>query len=202
MIIKDNKTEVPLEHYKEQFAVADPVSMAGKSGVEFKDGAFWTVFLGRPVKLLWPEMDCFYLDDGSKASASAAILFTRLVMNGVLAPKDAAMISYPQIPWGEQYRAQFFGLCNMRLARSFGNDLAAFEAAAEKIGAKKIPGADSSVEFELFPGICVRILIWKGDEEFDSSAQVLFSKNILAAFDANDVAHASIIFIDAMKGRW
>ena len=66
MIIKDNKTEVPLEHYKEQFAAADPVSMAGKSGVEFKDGAFRTVFLGRPVKLLWPEMDCFYLDDGTK----------------------------------------------------------------------------------------------------------------------------------------
>lgn len=202
MIIKNNMTEVPLEYYKEQFAAMDPVMLAAKSGVEYKDGAFRSVFLGRPVKLVWPDMDCFYTDDGSKASSACAILFARLVMNGTLAPVSEDMISYPEIPWGEQYRVQFSGLCNGRLARSFGKDLDAFEAAAARIGAKKVPGADSSVEFELFPGIRVRISIWKGDEEFDANAQVLFSRNILAAFDANDVAHAAIIFIDAMKGRW
>ena len=201
MEIINNKLENPLKHYRELFAAADPQALAARSSIPCTNGVFTIPFMNRTVRLKWPEMTGIY-EDGSEVCGTNLILLARLVMNGVLAPNTGKMLSYPEMPWGPTYTAQFRGRCLNRLARTYGSSLEGFAAAAASIGAKPAEGGDAAYDLEFVPGLIIRMILWAGDEEFGPSAQVLFSENFQFAFSAEDIAVIGDIFLNAMKGRW
>ncbi len=63
-------------------------------------------------------------------------------------------------------------------AQAFGNDLSGFSDAAKRLGGRPVPMADAAFSFEITPKIPVAVLLWLGDEEFESQAKLLFDKSI------------------------
>ena len=64
------------------------------------------------------------------------------------------------------------------LATAFGNDLPGFMVAGKRLGGSPLPMADAAFSFEITPRIPVAVLLWQGDEEFESQAKLLFDKTI------------------------
>ena len=55
MEIKDNKEEVPLKHYTEEFTQIDPAKRAADLGIGF-DGKYFSLSMyGTDYKVSWPE---------------------------------------------------------------------------------------------------------------------------------------------------
>lgn len=197
----DNKTEKPLAYYRAAFAAAVPEELSARSGVAYADGEFRTVLLGRPVSIRWPGMEAED-NDGKRLSASAEILLGRLLLEGTLSPGSGRFLAYSQLPWGSVYNAQFTGRCIRRLASGYGTRLSDFRLACERLGGRRLDGADAHYEIEFLPGLYVRLSLWEGDEEFPASAQILFSDNFSAAFTAEDIAVAGDLLLNALKGRF
>ncbi|MFC1885228.1 DUF3786 domain-containing protein [Thermodesulfobacteriota bacterium] len=63
------------------------------------------------------------------------------------------------------------------LAR-YGNDVAGFRDAAEKLGGVELDQADAAFRFLAFPKIPVFYLLWEGDEEFNANLSILFDRSI------------------------
>lgn len=200
---KNQQTGVPIEHYKELFAKADPKEMSQRSGIAFDGEKFTIQFLNRTVFVLWPSMDVIFADDSKEAAPYTKILLSRLILEGCVVPSLGEMKAYTEMPWGNVYAQQFRGRCILRLAFSYGNNLEGFKKACEGIGGVPAKGSgDALYDIEFVKGLMVRLILWVGDDEFPPQAQVLFSDNFPQAFTAEDIAVVGDTIINALKGRW
>lgn len=62
------------------------------------------------------------------------------------------------------------------LEEAFGSNRKAFEEAAEKLSATKIPHADIAFRFRIFPKFPVDYLLWLKDDEFPARLSILLDK--------------------------
>ena len=87
----------------------------------------------------------------------------------------------------------------MRLAFGFGFMPKRFDRACLAIGGVPCGGADHAFAVEFLNGLFVKLLLWEGDDEFQPSAQILFSDNFPAMFTAEDMAVVGDTLINALK---
>ena len=90
--------------------------------------------------------------------------------------------TFRELPWGEVYIQPFTGRVLTRAAFTFGTRIAAFRAAAEKLGGIPLRHGDAGYEFTLFDNYRLRLLVWEGDDEFPPNAQILFYVKLCAVF--------------------
>jgi hypothetical protein len=79
--------------------------------------------------------------------------------------------------------------------------VAAFRAAAEKMGAVAVPHGDAGYLFNLVGSYQMQIMVWEGDDEFPPNAQVLYSDNFEGGFAAEDRVVAGDILISTIKAN-
>jgi len=198
--IPNNKEELPLAHYHELYAALDPADVEARCGAELSNGAFRFTFLGHTMTAAFPEFS-LAAEPASRAlkSAAAQILLLRYLISGKASPWLGKMMSYRELPWGSVYDANFNGRCRIRLARTFGQNLGGFRAAAEKLGGSAASFGDAAADFPLFCGITVRVILNEGDDEFPATSQFLFSDNISSVWNAEDLAVLCEVIITALK---
>jgi hypothetical protein len=109
--------------------------------------------------------------------------------------------TFREMPWGEMYITPYTGRVLTRAAFTFGFRLAAFSAAAEKLGATKLSHGDAGYEFSLIGPYKMQILVWEGDDEFPPNAQVIYSDNFAQGFAAEDRVVAGDILISTIKSN-
>ena len=105
------------------------------------------------------------------------------------------------MPWGEMYIKPYTGRVLTRAAFTFGTRVTAFRAAAEKMGAVKLPHGDAGYQFDFVGPYRMQILVWEGDDEFPPNAQVLYSDNFSEGFAAEDRVVAGDILISTIKAN-
>lgn len=69
----------------------------------------------------------------------------------------------------------------------------------ETLNATPIHVGDVAYEIELFENLYIQFILWEGDEEFQPSAQILFSSNFPAAFGTYDLAEIGDICINTFS---
>jgi hypothetical protein len=75
----------------------------------------------------------------------------------------------------------FFGMCPQDLVK-----------AAELLdGGKVLELGDSSVEFEVFPGVFLIFVLWSGEEGLPPSGKVFFDASVGEFFNVEDLAWLS-----------
>ena len=109
--------------------------------------------------------------------------------------------TFREMRWGEMYIKPYTGRVLTRAAFTLGTRLAAFNAAAEKLGAVKVSHGDAGWQFSLIGGYQMQILVWEGDDEFPPNAQVLYSDNFAEGFAAEDRVVAGDILISVIKSH-
>lgn len=198
----NQQTDVPLAHYKKQFASSDPKALSRKSGIGYDGSCFTIKYLGRTLNVNWPDALTFFADDGSAPSDYAIILLLRLLLEGTVTPPSGNFVAYAEMPWGEVYSRQFNGRCVLRLAASFGRDIEGFKNACKSLKGIEADAGDISYDIRFLDGLTIKLILWEGDDEFPPTAQILFSDNFPGAFSAEDIAAAGTLLINALKGRW
>jgi len=88
-----------------------------------------------------------------------------------------------------------------RAAFTFGTRVAAFKAAAEKMGATPLNHGDAGYQFDLIGGYKMQIMVWEGDDEFPPNAQIIYSDNFETGFAAEDRVVAGDILISTIKAN-
>ena len=107
--------------------------------------------------------------------------------------------TFREMPWGEMYIKPYTGRVLTRAAFTFGTRVAAFKAAAEKMGAVPLKHGDAGYQFDLIGPYRMQIMVWEGDDEFPPNAQVLYSDNFAEGFAAEDRVVAGDILISTIK---
>ena len=197
--------ETSLEYYLPKFREIDPEEASKRTGVIFDAGTgrFTLEVLGHIVRAQWPKFGLIP-DDHKKCPKTLygfqmQILTMRFLLEGAYIPASGEFKAYRELPWGQLYDANFQGRCIKRFAYGFGYKPDAFIKAAEKLGGVRLGLGDVSFDMPFFGGVTCRLILWAADEEFPPSAQILFSGNAAASFNAEDLTVVGDIVISTLK---
>ena len=200
MQIENHKEEVPFSHYESLFRDLNPQEAVTRlPGVTFEDGRFTITLLGRTYRVSWPEYALEALDGKPLPNLPTQTFLLRCLLEGKELPFLGQWKTFREMPWGELYIQPFTGRCLTRAAFTFGTRVAAFRAACERLGARKLPHGDAGYEFSFFGPYSMQLLVWEGDDEFPPNAQILYTDNFAQGFAAEDRVVAGDILISTIK---
>ena len=202
MQIENHKEEVPFAHYEEKFRTLEPASVAERlKAVKWEDGEFTLTLLGREFAIAHPDYAIRALDGGMLPPLPVQTFLLRYLLESKDVSWGGQWKTFREMPWGEMYIKPYTGRVLTRAAFTFGTRVAAFKAAAEKMGAEAVNHGDAGYRFDLIGGYQMQILVWEGDEEFPPNAQILYSDNFADGFAAEDRVVAGDILISTIKAN-
>ena len=202
MQIENHKEEVPFAHYEEKFRALEPASVAARLKEVKWDGKEFTVnLLGRDFAISHPDYAIRALDGGKVPPLPVQTFLLRYLLESKDVSWGGQWKTFREMPWGEMYIKPYTGRVLTRAAFTFGTRVAAFKAAAEKMGAEAVKHGEAGYGFHLIGGYQMQILVWEGDEEFPPNAQVLYSDNFAEGFAAEDRVVAGDILISTIKAN-
>ena len=223
MEIQNNKEEIPFSYYADLFAQADPAEITARLGIPFENNTFKITLLGTDYLVHHPKGETVGVVSQSAANLLISMpasgrhttipdhidpkkiplpvqtFLLRYLLEGKTVPWNGTWKTFREMPWGELYIKPYTGRVLTRAAFTFGTRLAAFKAAAEKLGATPVPNGDAGFEFTLIGNYKMRILVWEGDDEFPPNAQVLYSDNFETGFAPEDRVVSGDILITTIK---
>ena len=202
MQIENHKEEVPFAHYEEKFRGLKPEEALERLPDVRWDGTEFTVtLLGRTFAISHPDYAIRALDGSPVPSLNVQTFLLRYLLESRDVAWAGEWKTFREMPWGEMYIKPYTGRVLTRAAFTFGTRVAAFRAAAEKMGGLPLPNGDAGYQFDLIGGYRMRILVWEGDDEFPPNAQVLYSDNFAEGFAAEDRVVAGDILISTIKSN-
>ncbi len=158
------------EEFWEDLARQNPDAVLGRTGAEFRNGMYYLPFLDRTLTVD-PARRVIQVAGEPPADPGFRICLTTLMY---LLHIDIAGLGPPlspmELPGGATYFRGHHGLPTAPLEDRFGRDLPAFLAAGKKLKAETRPAGDAALAFQVFPGVMVEVIIWKGDDEFPPQA--------------------------------
>ena len=201
MQIENHKEEVPFAHYEELFAKLNAEEAAARTGANWDGKEFYVNLLGREFAVSHPDYAIRALDDGPIPPLPTQTFLLRFLLEGKQVDWAGQWKTFREMPWGEMYIKPYTGRVLTRAAFTFGTRVAAFRAAAEKMGAAPVKHGDAGFEFDLIGGYKMQILVWEGDDEFPPNAQVLYSDNFAEGFAAEDRVVSGDILISTIRAN-
>ena len=201
MQIENHKEEVPFSHYEERFRSLDPQEAAERTGTQWGGKEFYVNLLGREYAISHPVYGIRPLDGGALPVLPVQTFLLRYLLESRKTAWLGEWKTFREMPWGEMYIKPYTGRVLTRAAFTFGTRLAAFDQAAQNMGATPVSHGDAGWEFNLIGDYRMRILVWEGDDEFPPNAQVLYSDNFAQGFAAEDRVVAGDILISVVKAN-
>jgi hypothetical protein len=162
-------------------------SIAAYSGFDpLIDDKFRVPFLDRIYQIDYPEFN-FASEDSHEIPIQEQVLLLHY-MSGRPQTDFTKWVAYREIPGASFYYSAFVKRAIDPLKKVFGNQLKILKHTARKLDAKTIEYGDLGLEFPIFPNITIRVIMWKGDEDFLPEANILFPNNIHEILSAEDIA--------------
>jgi len=162
-------------------------SIAAYSGFDpLVDDKFRVPFLDRVYQIDYPEFN-FASEDSHEIPIQEQVLLLHY-MSGRPQTEFKKWVAYREIPGASFYYSAFVKRAIDPLKKVFGNQLKILKHTARKLDAKTVEYGDLGLEFPIFPNITVRVIMWKGDDEFPPEANILFPNNIHEILSAEDIA--------------
>ena len=119
-------------------------------------------------------------DDNYTPSAETGVMIVNyLSFTETDIDRSNKWVSLKEIPnGGMMFYPAFYKSSIVNLIKTFGEDSKSFKQCAQKLGGKEIKMGDIAYEFQVFPKVFSRIVIWEGDDEIKPSATILFDSSV------------------------
>jgi hypothetical protein len=157
----------------------DPAILSTRTGAHYRAlepgrGEFRLAFFGQEVIMPFPEFVARDAETGAELNVLQQALLAYHFTESDGAPRDYRWISFSELPDGAFYTRAFQSYTGRALARTFGEDMEALEAALRKTGGERLSFAGVSYAFQALPKMALMVACWPGDEDFPSSYRILF----------------------------
>ncbi len=158
-----------------QLARQNPRAVAEQSGASIdENGSLRLIVWGKEYALRFPE--CIVRDsDGAETRMDRQALVLMYLNTADGTPRAGRWLRYRELPGGLFYAHAFNGYAEQRLAKAFHAAPEKFSRAANDLGGTKLAfGNSAAFEFIAMPRIHLAAMLWSGDDDFPSSANILF----------------------------
>jgi len=182
------------------FSGLDPALTAERAGAEFdrESGIIKLPFIGQEYRVDHPSGK-ITAADGSPASQYLAIIILHYLATADGTPLTGRWIAYRHLPGGDIYIDPFKKRAVNPFLKTFGDRPEQFQAAAAAIGGYEVSMSGISMVIPVLPRVPLCFVLWPGDEEIASSANILFDEAAPSYLPTEDYAHLPAIVNGTMK---
>jgi len=113
-------------------------------------------------------------------------------------PLADKLVRAEALPGGQFFFRGIHNLPTGKLEEAFGEQPETLHRIAQQFGAKRCEFGDTSIELYVLPRIPLTIVIWRGDEEFDARASVLFDQTAAAHLPLDALLAAVNLTVEAL----
>ena len=183
-----------------KFRACSLENMARYSGYSIENNALVFEFVGQHFKLDYPSGNFLPIQasDGELPIATQ-ILILHYVTSISESTEVGTLISYKELPGGAIYIKPFSGRAIDPLVRTFGPDPDSLLKVASQVGGQSVGLGDVAVTFRVFPRIPVTFILWRADDEFPASGNILFDASAPSILPTEDYAVLASITVFAFK---
>ena len=161
-------------------------------GSEFKmagDNKIRAPFLDRVYRVSWPD---FGFEDEAYEKQEIPIQEQVLILHYMMGAGDSSVtgnwIAYREIPGASFYFSAFVKRAIEPLKKVFGQNIAELVKASTSMNGTAIETGAAGFEFQVFPKVPLRLIVWEGDNEFPAEANILFDEVIGQILSPEDAA--------------
>jgi hypothetical protein len=165
-------------------AQSDPSDIAERAGISYENGVFRIPFMRWKLLISHPGLE-FQAPEFLNTFV-VKLLALLYMANAKAVPLANHWVPYRELKDGLFYAKSFSDTVEERICLRFGNDLDALRSACQALGGREVDQGDLGVVIHTFPRLPVLIICWRGDEEFEPNARILFDEsatNYLNAFE-------------------
>ena len=182
---------------------ADLQERCAKSGAAWRpdEGAVDLVFLNRTYRIRPPEFDVVRPGDEAEVPIAEKILILHYLQTADGIAPSGEWITFAQVPGGDLYLRVFRARSIDRLVRAFSGREEALVEAAQPVGGCEADYGDVSVEVRAFPNVPVLLTLWRGDEEFPASGNLLFDATVVKYLPMEDMVVLAGMIAGRLCGR-
>jgi len=113
-------------------------------------------------------------------------------------PLTDKLVRAEALPGGQFFFRGIHSIPTEKLEEAFGEQPEALHQIAEQFGAKRCEFGDASIELYVLPRVPLTIVIWRGDEEFDARASILFDQTAGAHLPLDALLAAVNLTVEAL----
>jgi len=174
--------------------------MARCSGYSIKDNTLVLDFLGQHFKIDYPSGNFVPMkaSDGELPIATQ-ILILHYVSNLSEPLEVGKLISFKELPGGAIYIKPFTGRAIDPLVRTFGSDPDSLLELVTRLGGQSNGLGDVGVTYRVFPRIPVALILWRADDEFPASGNILFDASAPSILPTEDFAVLASMVVFGLK---
>jgi hypothetical protein len=164
-------------------------SIARRSGFGTDGPAVLIVpFLNRTYTVTYPG---FEFDDRDNPGAQVPLQEQVLILHylkGCRPRLEGRWVAYRELPGAGFYFGAFVKRAVDPLKKVFGQNVAALNKAAGRLGAVSIETGSAGFQLDLLPYAPVQMIVWEGDDEFPAEANILFDAAVGDYLSPEDAA--------------
>jgi hypothetical protein len=184
----------------ERFSACSLEDMARCSGYSIEENALSIDFLGQHFKVDYPSGNFVPVQaSDSELPIATQILILHYVANLAEPSEVGTLISFKELPGGAIYIKPFTGRAIDPLVRIFGTDPDRLLEVATLLGGQSNGLGDVGVTLRVFPRIPVTLVLWRADDEFPASGNILFDASAPAILPTEDYAVLASIVVFGLK---
>ena len=161
----------------QRFSTYDPVALSRRPGVESRESQLSTRFLGQSV-LLHPHESSITIG-GKPADFGSTLSILDWVCDGRMDAKASDVYCTVSSLPGVLVSGSGLSMNGSTLAAKIQENPEKFHAACREMGGISKDLGDMGYRLEIFPGLCVCLKFYFGDEEFPPQLTLLWDRNIL-----------------------
>jgi len=183
-----------------KFRACSLEDMSRCSGYPIDGEALAIEFLGAHCKVEYPSGNFVSSgkSDGELPQATQ-ILILHYLANPTEILVTGKLISYKELPGGAIYIKPFSARSIDPMVRIFGSDPDTLLEVATSIGGQSNGLGDVGVTLQVFPRIPVTLILWRADDEFPASGNILFDASAAAILPTEDYAVLASIVVFGLK---
>jgi len=172
--------ELPYKLAREELAkISDMEGKCRKSGAQYLGPNKIIIdYLNRPYHISFPDIEISLQDSKEEVPLKDKILILHYFTLAKGTPPTGTLVTYKQLPGGVSYFSAFSQRAVKPLVSRFGKEPELLLNIAAKFGGYKADRGDVSVAINAFRYVPITFVLWKGDEEFAPSGNILFDANI------------------------
>jgi hypothetical protein len=186
---REEGLELPYKLAREQLAkISDIEEQCRKSGARYVGPSKIIInYLNKPYCITFPNVEISLGDSKVEAPLKDKILILHYFTSAKSTPLTGILITYKQLPGGVSYFPAFTKRAINPFVKHFGQKPELLIDIAKKLGGYKADHGDVSVTIDAFNRVPITFALWKGDEEFAPSGNILFDANVSDYLATEDV---------------
>lgn len=183
-----------------RFSSCSLEDMGRYSGYSIEESALSINFLGQHFKVSYPNGTFVSVQASEPEVPIPTQLLILHYLTSLAEPLEVGeLISFKELPGGDIYIKPFTGRAINPFIRIFGTNPESLLEVAALLGGQSNRLGDVSVTIRVFPRIPVTFVLWKADDEFPASGNILFDKSAPAVLPTEDYAVLASIVVLGME---